>query len=75
MKIEVASDPYKIDTESSSFAVQTKEDYVKARFYIRDTFKQDTQVRVVVKNIGLIGWFKDLDGHASFKPISPVEVL
>lgn len=48
---------------------------MKARFYIRDTFKQDTQVRVVVKNRGLIGWFKDLDRHASFKTISPVERL
>lgn len=75
MTIEIALDPYKIDTDTSSFVVQKKDDYVKARFYIRDSFDRGTPIRVVVKNKGLIRWFKDLEGYAAFKTISPVKEL
>lgn len=75
MNIEIAFDPYKVDKESDSFTVQTKDDYIKARLYIREYLKTDTIVRLLVKNRGLNGWFKDLDRHASFKNISPLEIL
>jgi hypothetical protein len=75
MNIEIALDPYKIHRESSSFAIQTGDDYIKARYYIRELSEKNTPIKLIVKNRGLIGWFKDLERMASFKTIFPAETL
>lgn len=75
MNIEIAIDPYKIDKEQSSFIVLTKDDYVNTRLGIRSIAADDTALRVVIKNRGLIKWFKDLDGNISLRTVSPIEVL
>lgn len=75
MTIEIVLDPYKIHEEGTSFIVQNEDDYVKARFHIREAIEKDADVELVVKNRGINEWFKDLDSFAIFKNISPVEIL
>lgn len=75
MNLEFVLDPYKITKEDESIIVQNESDYIKARFQIREAFNNDLDIRVVVKNKGLNGWFKDLDRFANFTNISPVERL
>lgn len=75
MKIEIAFDPYKIDTDGSGFKIQTCEDYIRARLYIREKLKNNESPILVVKNRGLNPWFKDLQWHATFRSVSPQETL
>ena len=75
MTIKIVLDPYKIHEEGTSFIVQNEDDYVTARFYIREAIEKDADVELVVKNRGINEWFKDLDSFAIFTNISPVEKL
>lgn len=75
MTIEIVLDPYKIYEKGTSFIVQNEDDYVKARFHIREAIEKDVDVGLVVKNRGINEWFKDLDSFAIFTNISPVEIL
>lgn len=75
MTMEIVLDPYKIYEEGTSFIVQNKDDYIKARFHVREAIDKDSDVKLVIKNRGLSGWFKDLDNYAIFTNISPVGIL
>lgn len=75
MNIEIALDPYKIAKESSSFTIQTGDDYIKARYHIRALSEKDSTIKLIIKNRGLMEWFKDLEKVASFKTIFPTETL